>query len=145
MKHEKIVKIILIVLPVIALVMYFIPGMVSYTGLEKLEGRSFMLIESLPVGTISNVSRLTMLVTVFTVAMGVVYTNAPGRASSRLYMILNIVNLLFSLAPLGVDESLVVFPYLLLPVLYAITLAVSIPVCVKETQLYYDRAMEFYE
>ena len=145
MKHEKIVKIILIVLPVIALVMYFIPGMVSYTGLEKLEGKSFMLIESLPVGTISNVSRLTMLVTVFTVAMGVVYTNAPGRASSRLYMILNIVNLLFSLAPLGVDESLVVFPYLLLPVLYAITLAVSIPVCVKETQLYYDRAMEFYE
>ncbi len=145
MKHEKAVKIILIVLPAIALLMYFIPGMISYTGIEKLEGKQYMLVQSLPEGTISNVSRLTMLVTVFTLAMGIVYSNAPGRASSRLYMIFNIVNLLFSLAPLGVDEHLVAFPYLLLSVLYGITLAVSIPVCVKETELYYNRATEYYE
>lgn len=145
MKHEKAVKIILIVLPAIALILYFIPGMVSYTGLEKLEGIQYMLVQNLPEGTISNVSRLTLLLSVFTFAMGIVYANAPGRASSRLYMILNIVNLLFALAPMGVDEYLNLFPYCLVPIMYAITLAVSIPVCIKETQLYYDRATEYYE
>ncbi len=145
MKHEKAVKIILIVLPVIALLMHFIPGMVSYTGIEKLDGKQYMLIQPLPVGTIANVKLVTILFTVFTFAMGFVYANSPSRASSRMYMIFTIVNVLFSLAPLGVDDCLNAFPYLLLPVFYGIMLAVSIPVCIKETQLYYDRATEYFE
>ena len=145
MKNEKLVKIILIVLPAIALVMCFIPGMVSYVGIEKLDGIKYMMIQPLPEGTIANVSLVVILFSVFTGAMGIVYANSPSRASSRMYMIVDIVNLLFSLAPLGVDEYLVVFPYLLFPVLFAVILAVSIPVCIKETQLYYDRAMEYYE
>ena len=145
MKNEKLVKRILIVLPVIALVMCFIPGMVSYTGIEKLAGRKYMMIQPLPEGTIANVSLVVILFSVFTGAMGIVYANSPSRASSRMYMILDIVSLLFSLAPLWVDEYLVPFPYLLFPVLFAIMLAISIPVCIKETQLYYDRAMEYYE
>ena len=145
MKHEKAVKITLIVLPILTLILYVIPGMVSYSGIEKFEGVKYMLIEYLPEGTVSNVSRLTLLITVFTVAMGFVYRNAPGRASSRMYMILNIVNLLFSLAPMGVDEYLNLSPYWLVPAMYAVMLAVSIPVCIKETELYYDRATEYYE
>ena len=145
MKHEKLVKIILITLPAIALAMCFIPGMVSYVGLDKLIGKKYMMVQPLPEGTIANVSLVVILFTVFTLAMGIVYANSPGRASSRMYMIMNIVNLLFSLAPIWVDEHLVIFPYLLFPVLFAIILVISIPVCIKETDLYYDRATEFYE
>lgn len=144
-KYEKIlkvVKVILIALPVAILIMFFLPGIVSYIGIDELKGKTYRLIDVLPEGVIANTSIVSLLVTFFTLLAGVGFQYANSLGAIRLYMIFSVVNIFFTAAPLAVDEYLCKYPYAWLSILMVVGFVISLIVMLKEQDLYYDRLLE---
>ena len=139
MKNAKIIKSILVIVVFLELCMFFVPGMVSYTGVKEIEGRSYMLIQKLPEGSIASGAKLTFMLTLFTLIAAGAYQYSDSLIAIRLCMVFAAANTFFTASPLMADYMLVKFPYAILPIIVLIGFIISLVVMLKEQDAYYDR------
>ena len=136
MKHEKIIKIALLVFPILVLVLCLVPDMVTYTYLGEGKETGFSMLQTLPDGVVASSAQLTFVLTIFTLIAGFVYRGNNSLAAIRLYMIFSATNGFFTAVPLATDGTLLPFPYAVFPILVCLGFALSLPVMFKEKRLY---------
>lgn len=145
MKKQFNWNVLLVVIPVLCMILCFLPGtvQVEYTTKEGTQLITSAIAWGVPEGTtLSYCAYLFPLLLAYLIGSGAIYFKNEGDGMGKAIIILSVATAAVTMLPILADGSMSLFPYLLLPGMLAVNSVAACVITKKKLQSKYEDPIE---